>query len=382
MVYDYAIAGAGAAGMQLAMALLDSGYCDGKRLLILEPDSKTANDRTWSFWEKGSGKWDALTWKQWSSASFLQDDCTLNFPVHPYRYKSIRASTFNAFVLQQLHAHPAVTYLQEAVTQVVEGTPVSLHTAAGNTYKAAMVFDSRLPERYALEKQQYPFVLQHFKGWVVETAEPVFDPDRFVMMDFRYKLPGTTSFIYVLPEHASRALVEFTFFSPELVPQETYEAVIRQYLSDHLNGSQYTVAEEEYGIIPMSSFPFHRFHTPHVLHIGTAGGWVKPASGYSFRNAMINAERIVSNIRSGRPPGHGLHAARHRWYDSLLVDILQHRNELGPDIFKQMYRRNTPAAIFSFLDEETNLLQDAAIIASFHPGPFLSAMLRQWRRRV
>jgi lycopene beta-cyclase len=73
-----------------------------------------------------------------------------------------------------------------------------------------------------------------------------------------------------------------------------------------------------------------------------------------------------------------LYSAKHRWYDTLLVDILQRRNEKGPEIFTQMYRRNSPSAIFSFLDEETSLAEELKIISSFNPAPFLAALGRQF----
>ena len=377
-VFDYAIIGAGAAGMQLAMAFLENDFLNDKKLLIIEPETKLANDRTWSFWERGDGKWDHLSWKQWSSAAFYNDGTALNFPVDPYRYKSIRAGDFNAWVLKHLRSHPAVTLLRDEVRQVEEGIPVSVVTASGNSYKATQVFDSRLPENYHQEKKNYPMVLQHFKGWLVESNVPVFDQDRFVMMDFRYKLPATTSFMYVLPEHPGKALVEFTFFSPALVAQEVYDSVIERYLREQWPGVTFSVCETEYGVIPMSSFPFHKYHTPNVLRIGTGGGWVKPASGYSFHNAMKNTNRIVKNLRAGKSAGEGLYSAKHRWYDTLLVDILQRRNEKGPEIFTQMYRRNSPSAIFSFLDEETSLAEELKIISSFNPAPFLAALGRQF----
>lgn len=379
MVFDYAIVGAGAAGMQLAMTFLDDDFFSRKKLLILEPDAKLANDRTWSFWEKGDGRWDHLCWKQWTSAAFFNEGTSLNFPLHPYRYKSVRAGDFNAYVLQRLRSHPAVTFVREEVLHLEEGSPVTIVSSSGSRYQADKVFDSRLPEQYHREKEKYPMVLQHFKGWLVETNVPVFDQDRFVMMDFRYKVPGTTSFMYVLPEHPSKALVEFTFFSPSLVTTDVYDSVIRRYLEEQWPGIAFTVGETEYGVIPMSSFPFHRDQSENILRIGTGGGWVKPASGYSFHNAMKNTDQIISNLRSGKPLVEGLYSARHRWYDSLLVDILQRQNEKGPGIFTQMYKRNHPSAIFSFLDEETNLIDDLRIISSFNPAPFLSALFRQLR---
>lgn len=243
-------------------------------------------------------------------------------------------------------------------------------------FHAAMVFDSRLPEQFTKESVNYPGVLQHFKGWMVQTDNEAFNPSQFVMMDFSARMPDTTSFMYVLPHSSTKALVEFTYFSPNLVGEEIYDQAIKKYLNDKLKISSYTISETEYGVIPMSLFPFHQYHSDHVYKIGTAGGWVKPGSGYSFHNAMKNVGVIVANLKTGRKVMDGLYSAKHRWYDKLLIDILQRQNDKGPEIFTQMYRKNTPSSIFAFLDEETGLNDDLKIISSFNPVPFIAALFR------
>ena len=55
-------------------------------------------------------------------------------------------------------------------------------------------------------------LLQHFKGWVIETNEPSFDPNKATMMDFRVSQQHGTTFAYVLPFSATSALVEYTLF--------------------------------------------------------------------------------------------------------------------------------------------------------------------------
>ncbi|MEZ4930893.1 MAG: lycopene cyclase family protein [Saprospiraceae bacterium] len=55
--FDIAIIGAGAAGLQLALAMQRDAFFSTKKILVLDKDQKDSNDRTWSFWEKGAGKW-------------------------------------------------------------------------------------------------------------------------------------------------------------------------------------------------------------------------------------------------------------------------------------------------------------------------------------
>lgn len=61
--YHYIIIGAGAAGLNLALAMNEDAFFKDKKILILDKDKKTENDRTWSFWEKGNGKWDHIVSK-------------------------------------------------------------------------------------------------------------------------------------------------------------------------------------------------------------------------------------------------------------------------------------------------------------------------------
>ena len=118
-----------------------------------------------------------------------------------------------------------------------------------------------------------------------------------------------------------------------------------------------------------------------ILHIikkiGTSGGWVKPSSGYAFKNCEKYAQKVVENITSNRLPSHQLFNKRYRWYDSILLDILWNKNEMGISIFEEMFKNNDITEIFKFLDDEGNLLSDLRVIKSFNPIPFLKALLRR-----
>lgn len=103
-------------------------------------------------------------------------------------------------------------------------------------------------------------------------------------MDFRLKYKDSTSFTYVLPVSEKEALVEFTFFTPYLTEETIYDEQLKKYIEEYLKITNYTIAETEKGVIPMTDFPFHEDSTPKITKIGTAGSWVKASSGYSFKN--------------------------------------------------------------------------------------------------
>lgn len=156
---------------------------------MLESSEKNGNDRTWSFWEKGAGCFDAVVHRKWTKAAFVVAQGMLDLTLAPYAYKSVRSIDFYAYAFSRLRLNSNVATVRATVTDIAEGEPVCIQTAEGKMYRAGLVFDSRIPEAYFAAINTSPAVLQHFKGWLVETAVPAFDPDRFTMMDFSVRLP-------------------------------------------------------------------------------------------------------------------------------------------------------------------------------------------------
>ncbi len=184
----------------------------------------------------------------------------------------------------------------------------------------------------------------------------------------------------MLPLSRREALVEFTLFSPELLADGGYDTMLCRYFDEILKISEFEILEEEQGVIPMSDFPFEKYSEGRHVRIGTAGGWVKPSSGYSFKNCERNARRIAGNLKAGRPADRGLISPRFRFYDSIFLDVLYRRNELGPDLFESMYFKNDIGKILAFLDDETTIGQELGIIAGFPKLPFLQSLSRYLAR--
>ena len=378
-VYDFAIVGAGAAGLQLAAAMTDDPYFSEKRILILDPSEKDENDRTWCFWEQGEGKWDSIIFRKWKKAAFNTAERKMVLDLEPYSYKMLRAIDFYQYVRELLATKENVTWIRDEVSQIGQGMPHLIHGSA-ESYEAKMVFDSRVHPDFYANRDKSVRILQHFAGWVIETPEDTFDPEVFVMMDFSVKWPESTSFTYILPFSRRKALVEFTLFSPSLLRDEDYEEMLRKYISKELRLDSYEIVEEEKGIIPMSDYPFHKINSDSHIRIGTAGSWVKPSSGYSFHNAGKYAARIVENLKNNSPATQGIGSLKYRLYDSIFLEVLYHQNELGEEIFSDMYQKNPTSRIFKFLDEETSIGEDLKIITSFRSAPFTRALLRTIRR--
>lgn len=371
MVYDYAIIGAGAAGLQLALAMVEDDFFQDKQLLILEPESKTSNDKTWSYWEKGQGKYDDILAARWDTALFHGSGQSLNIPLRGYNYKSLRALDFYNYAKSKLKKRDNIHWIKERVEELDEGDIVTL--IGKKHYQAQTVFDSRMPVT-SEEIQTATGVLQHFLGWEIKTPNKAFDHESFVMMDYRIKYEETSSFTYVLPYSETEALVEFTFFSPDLVEKEDYEILIRKYIEEQLNIDEFEITAKEGGVIPMFDYPFHKYNTERVIKIGTAGGWVKPSSGYSFKRSGTKCKKLIENIKNNRPLTKGLFSKRHLLYDSTFLKVLESENHLGEDLFSIMYSKNNIETVFAFLDEETSFAQEVALMNTFPKAKFGMAM--------
>jgi lycopene beta-cyclase len=377
LVYDFAIVGAGAAGIHLMTVMLEDSWFTDKKILILDKDRKNENDKTWCFWEKENGKWDSIIAHSWESGKFLTKKHDIDLKLAPYRYKMLPSQNFYGHAKSMAADADNVNWLTEEVTQIENKELIEI-TTSENMYKARQVFDSRIDPAFNVNSDNYIRLLQHFKGWFIETKDEIFDPSTFVMMDFRIKHKDSTSFMYVLPTSPNKALLEFTFFSPALVEDQVYDYHLKKYIKEVLKTDLYSINEIEKGIIPMSNFPFHQFSQDGILKIGTAGSWVKPSSGYSFKNGEKLAGKIIDNLKNGKRLDKYLFQKKYNFYDTLFLDVLHQHNEVGEELFTSMYSKNSIQDVFRFLDEQTNLIQDISIINTFNRKPFLRAINNQF----
>lgn len=375
--YDYIIAGAGCAGLSFLVRLLQTERFSDKKILLIDRQPKTSNDRTWCFWEKETGFFEAVVHKQWHQLRFAHPNYTTQYEVFPYTYKMIKAIDFYQHCFSIVHRYPNVDIRYEPVMSIENNLSGAMVTTDKATYQAAHVFNSIQLQQPVLTKNQY-FLLQHFKGWFIETATPVFDPGCATLMDFRVDQTPGTSFVYVMPFTTTTALVEYTVFSPSLLSQSAYDAGLKEYLQNILHITDFKISEEETGSIPMTNYRF-----PHnqgaVTWLGTAGGQTKSSSGYTFQFIQKQANQLVQALLQQQPPfiRQSFIHQRFQWYDATLLNILSHNALPGDVIFKDLFRNNKITDILQFLDNETTLLQEMKIVWGLPKKVFLRAAWQQ-----
>lgn len=377
MRFDFIIVGGGAAGLSLLYRLLTEPELSQKQVLVLDKVPKNRNDRTWCFWTDTELPFEPIIYRSWQQIRVVSENMEQTFPLDRLRYKMIRGIDFYEEVQQKARHFPNVTFRQAEVAAVSSDTEKATVTLrSGETYTADWVFDSRFQLSTLQKDASAITLLQHFKGWVIQTPEPAFDPERITMFDFRTPQPDGLYFFYTLPFSPHRALVEYTAFSPQLLPTpEAYTEPLAAYIRERLSISAFHVEEEEYGVIPMSNYRFVRYPSPRVLRIGVAGGRAKPSTGYAFLRTQRDADHIVRSLRdTGAPPKSWDEKPRFWVYDTLLLDILQRDGSNVKPLFEQLFRNNPIERLLLFLDERTSFADDIQVMASVRPWPFLYAL--------
>ncbi|WP_223652728.1 lycopene cyclase family protein [Hymenobacter psoromatis] len=384
--YDYLLVGGGAAGLSLAYYLAQEPRLAEKRILLIEPEAKDRNDRTWSYWADEPTPFDKLAVGEWQHIAFRAPGFARVLNLGKYRYRTVRGLDFYQFVHQALVARPAqFTVLRGRVASLENtGVGVRARTEAGEEFIAHYAFDSR-PPAITPRPGRHRYLLQHFVGWEIETTRDVFDPNVVEFMDFRGPQYHEARFMYVLPFAPRRALVEYTLFSAQVLAKAEYEAHILDYLTNTLDlaPADYRMVEEEMGAIPMTDHPLPEGVGANIINLGTRAGRAKPSTGYAFRRIQAQSARLAAALAAtGRPPRD---LTGDRWqfrlFDTLLLDIMQRRGETTRDIFQQLFERNPVARILRFLDEKTSWADNLRVMNSVAPGPFMRSIWHVLRGR-
>jgi len=375
--YDYIIIGAGASGLLLANAMLNDSFFDQKKVLLLDKEPKSINDRTWCFWEKGTGQFEEIIYKKWNSIHFQGKDVLNKTGIAPYSYKMIRSIDFYNHYLTKVKASTNITFTQEAMLGFSETEKEVTVKTAKNTYSGKYLFNSLFNYRMATQQKKYPVLQQHFVGWIIKADNPIFNAEEVTYMDFSIPQKGNTRFMYVLPYSNDIALIEYTLFSEQLLPKEEYEEAIKDYILKRFLCDTYEIIEKESGSIPMTAYDFRKHHTNRVRYIGTPGGWAKPSTGYTFMSTAKKIPKLLKFIKQGKPLKKLNLKGKFWFYDMLFLDVLYNDNANGHILFESIFKSLKPQKVFKFLDEKTNISEDLAYINSCPKAPFIKALLKR-----
>jgi lycopene beta-cyclase len=375
--YDYIIAGAGCAGLSLIMRMIANGQFAEKKILLVDKEPKQKNDRTWCFWDKGANFFEPVLYKKWEKVSVHRDNFSKVFDINPYQYKMIRGIDFYQYCLSVIERQSNITIRYGVVENLESVAGGAIMRFNNELVKGRFIFNSISFQPLPFKTKDY-FLLQHFKGWVIETVLPAFDDTVALLMDFNVDQQYGTAFVYIMPFSGNKALIEYTFFSAQVLSDEVYDTGLQKYLHQLLAGNPYTITEKESGVIPMTNYLFPA-QQGNIINMGTAGGQTKASSGYTFQFIQKRTAAIVeSMINKGHPfTKKGITPRRFQFYDSVLLHLLANRQMGGDIIFSRLFQKCPAPLIFKFLDNETSLIEDLTVIKTLPVLPFFKAAIAE-----
>ncbi len=349
-----------------------------KRLLIIDQDEKKSNDRTWCYWSKGDHPYPELVHRSWTQLQFTDYSGTRSSAMRAYQYHLVRGEDFYRMAVSELAKDPNVSFLKQRVDNISTEKLRAKVWAGNQIFTADYVLNSIVSKPNKAQADGDYFLYQHFMGWWIESESADFIVDTATLMDFRTPQLGDARFFYVLPVTQNRALVEFTIFSRQLLEDKAYRKALEDYLQTHLGIEDFSILEEEFGVIPMTNTPLSVNYGPRVIQIGTAGGAVKPTTGYAFLKIHRQAQSIANQLIKGDKSLMPKQIQRFQFYDNLLLHILEKEGKVASNIFSALFRNNNMARVLTFLEERSHLGQELAIFSSLPFAPFLRACYQRW----
>ncbi len=368
--FDYLFAGAGASATLLLMSMERRGLLKNKKILVIDPDSKTHNDKTYCFWAKPTDEI-SINCKHLISQKWKEMCVNGKAPesIKPLEYMQIASiDVYHEMrrILDNYHIQRIQTNVI-SIEAINEGLEV---TTEEGIWQSTKVFDSRPPAYLPAQKNEV-HLKQSFIGYVIQPENKGETKQAIDLMDFRIDQQGNTQFIYVLPYDSGKILVELTRFGKEILDPISAEPILNEYIIKRFGTS--TISHIETGCLPMSTVRISQNTLPGLVAIGGRNGAIKPSTGYAFKNMFKHAETLAKGMQKVTSPIKQVSPNRFRFYDRLLLLILNNHPEAGSGIFKALFDKNKLINVLQFLDEKTSLLQDIKILISLPIKPFLIA---------
>ncbi len=374
--YDFIVTGAGAAGRSFVYQLLHSPL-KHSRVLLIDQERKQSDDRTWCFWESTPGPFEEIVHYSWPKLWFHTYDYTRQLDIAPFSYKMIKAADYYSYTDECFAKHKNVVSIIADVASVEElpdQKGVLVHTSEGD-FSAPWCINSIW--RGTIDKSKVQYLDQHFKGWFVRTKEPIFKDGDATLMDFRVPQHDDFRFMYVFPDTPNTALFELAIFSNEHLSSDGYDEIIRTYIKEcwsHIG--EFEIVREEQGVIPMTDYSFSTRNGP-IIHVGTAGGDTRASTGYTFLYIHRRIQRLLQALAKGdnRLGDLNWFDQRHQYYDSLMLKVLAEKRYPGDQLFARLFRDNPPPRLLRFLNGESHLPEELALMSTTPIPVFIRAMI-------
>lgn len=372
--YDYILAGGGCAGLSLVYHLLESSLKESQ-ILIIDPNQGEIPNKTWCYWSKEALPIHPQSARFSWNSFYLKDEAQqLTKPLNELSYHHLNSHDFFAHVLEKIRQFPNVHFLKEEVVALTPtGTEIQVTTHTADSFSASFVFDSRVES----SDSDQSILKQVFIGIRIKVSEPLFDPKKWGLMDFETRSSNGFDFIYTLPFSTHEALIEYTAYTTEERSEEELLKELQEFLKQKYGSIAYDIQFQESGKIPMSTRNFFSSVSPRHIPIGTAAGWTKPSTGYTFAPIQENCAAIVANLeRNELTSLHFPRKSRFIFYDNILLTIAHRWPKRLPGLFLNLFSSSRPELVFRFLSEKTTFSEEIRLLSGLKFGIFLKGLLR------
>jgi lycopene beta-cyclase len=372
--YDYILAGGGCAGLSLVYHLLDSSM-KGSTILILEPTLGEVPNKTWCYWNTAALPIHPEAARfSWNSFYLQQGKQQHQHGLEKLSYYHLNSHDFYAHVLEKIKNFPNVHFLKEEVSSIscIENE-VYVETKTSGTYSSSYVFDSR---NYIGNETQN-ILNQVFIGLRIKCQTSIFDPNSMGLMDFNTPSTSGFDFIYTLPFSSQEALIEYTAYTSEAREEKALLDSLQAFLRQKFGELEYEITFQETGQIPMTSRIQAQTSGDRHIQIGTAAGWTKPSTGYTFAQIQENCSQLVTRLEQGATQDLRFpRKSRFVFYDNILLSIAHHWPKRLPGLFINLFSTSSPDLVFRFLAEKTSLWEELRLLSRLKFGIFLKGLTR------
>ncbi len=374
--------GAGASSILTLLCLEQRNLLSNKSIVMIDPDKKNQNDRTFCFWEKPNNPIlnpiNHLVSKDWNKFSINQIHSPNPENLHYYHIKGLDLYR----ELDRLIAEYNIIRIFDSVTHITsENNLPTAHTSEQKLW-ANYIFDSRPPQFNDPEAHQ-SHLHQSFYGLFIELEHSNFEPDTIDLMGFNVPQNNQTQFMYVLPFSEKTALVELTRFGAAKISAEHATPILNSYIKQRFG--DFKILETEQGSIPMSTAQFENTHKhSQIISIGARAGAIKPSTGYAFKSMLLHAHDTANSISKQnkilvKPI---TRKTRFKLYDRLLLKIIEKKPNLSKNIFETLFLKNNTSFILKFLDEKTSIGEDIKIFSTLPFQPFFNGLIHDIKHRI
>jgi lycopene beta-cyclase len=113
------------------------------------------------------------------------------------------------------------------------------------------------------------------------------------------------------------------------------------------------------------------------VKIGTAGGFVKSSTGYSFKRTQELLKNLVLHLESNQWNANVISQTKFKvLLDRIFIQVLVDQQVKGSTVFEKLFQKNSAQHMLRFLDEKTSVWEDLRMMTTVPTWPFMKAFFK------